>query len=88
MQKYIFGVVALTAISLSNPASADAIDGHWWHAASGKHLRIYGPAITTLGGDKIGGDYVRHGFRYIIPVSGQAAGKAVTMSVIDDDTGH
>ena len=85
VQKYVLGVVALAAISISNPASADAIDGHWCHAASGKHLRIDGPAITTPGGNKIEGDYDRHGFRYIVPVAEQAAVKAVTMSVIDDE---
>ena len=85
MQIYILGVVALAAISISNPASADAIDGDWCHAASGKQLRIDGPAITTPGGNTITGDYDRHGFRYIIPASAQPAGKAVTMSVIDDD---
>ena len=52
VQKYVLGVVALAAISISNPASAGAIDGHWCHAASGKHLRIDGPAITTPGGKK------------------------------------
>ena len=85
MQNYILGVVALAAISISNPASADAIDGDWCHAASGKHLRIDGPAITTPGGNTITGDYDRPGFRYFIPAPEHPVDKAVTMSVIGDD---
>ena len=72
-------------IAAADPVSADAIDGHWCHAASGKSLSIDGPTITTPGGNTITGDYDRHGFRYIIPASEQPAGKAVAMSVIDDD---
>lgn len=85
MQKYILGALALVLIAAAQPVSADAIDGHWCHAASGKRLSIDGPAITTPGGNHITGDYDRHGFRYIIPAPEQPAGKAVTMSVLDDE---
>ena len=85
MQNLPLGALALAALFLVSPASADAIDGHWCHAASGKRLSIDGPAITTPGGNHISGDYDRHGFRYIIPAPEQPAGKAVTMNVLDDE---
>jgi hypothetical protein len=86
MHKMILGVVALAAILSSKPVSADAIDGDWCHAGSGRHLSIDGPAITTPGGNKIAGDYDRHGFRYTIPASEQPAGGVVTMHITDDET--
>jgi hypothetical protein len=73
MQNLPLGALALAALFLVSPASADAIDGHWCHAASGKHLIIDGPVITTPGGNQITGDYE------------QPTGKAVTMNVLDDE---
>lgn len=77
--------LVLAASMFSVPALADAIDGNWCHNG-GKRLSINGPAITTPGGNKITGDYDRHGFRYVVPAGEPAAGGTVDMVLIDDDT--
>lgn len=65
--------------SLSRPAFADAIDGHWCDDGK-KHLEINGPSIVTPAGASLKGDYDRHGFRYVEPTTG----KSVTMTLLGE----
>ena len=88
MKRLITGAAALAAICISNPVSADSIDGDWCHAASGKHLNVDGPTIITPGGKRIEGDYHRHGFSYKIPAGEKAAGATVNMTQQDEQTMH
>lgn len=69
------------------PARADAIDGNWCHPEAGR-LEILGPQITTPGGNRITGDYDRHGFRHVVPAEEPGAGANVDMVLVDDDTLH
>ncbi len=59
-------------------ALADAIDGDWCHA-DGRRLSINGPDIVTPGGARLKGDYDRHHFSYVAPVSEPGAGAPVAM---------
>ena len=63
------GRLILLLLGFSTPAFADAIDGHWCDATT-KHLEINGPSIVTPAGGRLTGDYDRHGFRYVEPVTG------------------
>ncbi len=67
----------LLLLAAASPALADAIDGQWCFASS--HLEIQGPSITTPGGNKIGGDYSRHGFRYVVPANEPDPGSEIVM---------
>ena len=56
-------------LGVTDPALADAIDGHWCDGGK-KHIEINGPSIVTPSGAKLKGDYDRHGFRYQEPGNG------------------
>ena len=65
------------------PARADSIDGDWCLGAN--HFTIEGPSITTPGGNKITGDYSRHGFAYVVPANEPGAGGQTTMSLLSEE---
>lgn len=66
------------------PASADAIDGQWCLGAS--HFAIDGPNILTPGGNRIQGDYSRHGFAYVVPTNEPGAGSRIEMVLLNEET--
>jgi len=79
-------LAALTAtveILAHKPVLADAIDGNW--CREGRHLAIDGPDLITPGGNRIKGNYDRHGFEYVVPTGEKGAGQPVSMVLQDDD---
>lgn len=81
------GVLAAVLLALSTPAFADAIDGTWCSADS-RQMAIDGPTIDTPGGNRITGNYDRHGFSYVVPDNEPQPGSTITMDLVDDDTIH
>jgi hypothetical protein len=77
--------IALAACLIANTAAADAIDGNWCQA-SGRHMNINGSQILTPHGKRLQGNYDRHAFSYVAPAGAPAAGKEISMSLVDDDT--
>ena len=76
---------ATGAVALSGaPARADAIDGEW--CLGGSHFAIDGPNILTPGGNRIQGNYSRHGFSYVVPASETGAGGEVHMILLNEET--
>jgi hypothetical protein len=75
--------VAAAALAAATPAHADAIDGEW--CLAGSHFKIEGPTIVTPGGNRIQGDYSRHGFRYIVPAGETGTGSEITMMLLDEE---
>jgi len=76
----------LTLVSLiaAGPAHADAIDGQWCLASS--HFEIDGSNIRTPGGNRVVGNYHRHGFTYVVPSNEQDAGAQVVMVLLNEET--
>ena len=68
----------------SSSASADAIDGQWCLGAT--HFAIDGPSILTPGGNRIQGNYSRHGFAYVVPGNEPGAGSAINMVLLNEET--
>ena len=64
-------------------ALADRIDGDWCNAL--RHFTIAGPTIVTPGGNRIQGQYDRHGFSYVVPANESGAGSEVVMRLINDE---
>jgi len=79
-------LVAVALLSTSLPARADAIDGEW--CRDGRRFRIEGTSIETYGGNRLTGDYRRHGFRYTAPAGEPDAGAIVDMILRHDDLIH
>lgn len=79
---------ALGLLLMAVPAWADAIDGDWCHAATGRRFSIRGPQIVTPGGKQMEGDYSRHWFTYVVPAPEPGAGKTVFMQLLDENTVH
>ena len=77
---------ALTVAAMAH-ARADVIDGHWCFTG-GKRISIQGPAIVTLAGSRIQGDYSRHFFSYLVPPTDPDAGQTVSMTLVNEDTVH
>jgi hypothetical protein len=77
----VAGVVLAIA---SDTASADAIDGDWCLGTS--HFAIDGPNIVTPGGNRIQGNYSRHGFDYVVPASEPGAGGVIDMVLLNEET--
>ena len=75
--------LALAAAFLPGPARADQIDGHWCYE-DGRNLSIDGPKIVTPGGNRIEGDYTRHGFSYTVPADEPGAGTLTAMNQLSD----
>jgi hypothetical protein len=73
-------IVAMTA----HAARADAIDGEWCLGPS--HFAIDGPNITTPGGNRIQGNYSRHGFDYVVPANEPGAGGRIDMVLLNEET--
>lgn len=67
------------------PAAADVIDGNWCHP-NGQRLSIRGPEIITPGGNKLSGNYDRHGFSYVVPAPEPAAGQPHIMQLLNENT--
>lgn len=78
----VTGFVA--AVTAASPSRADAIDGEWCLASS--HLSINGPDIVTPGGNRIVGNYDRHGFRYVVPPNEVGAGTEIVMVLLNEET--
>ncbi len=79
-------IIAVLALStLATAASVDAIDGNWCHN-DGRHFTIRGPAIVTLGGKQMEGNYSRHWFSYTVPAPEPGAGQTVFMTLADENT--
>jgi hypothetical protein len=72
------------ALALAQTARADAIDGQWCLAVS--HFAIDGPNIVTPGGNRIQGNYSRHGFDYVVPASEPGAGSVIDMVLLNEET--
>ena len=73
----ITGLGFVILIIAATSARADAIDGQWCYSTS--HLEIQGPTITTPAGNRIDGNYSRHGFRYVVPANEPDPGSEITM---------
>jgi hypothetical protein len=69
---------------LADTARADAIDGEWCLGSS--HFSIEGPNITTPGGNRIQGNYSRHGFDYVVPANEPGAGGRIDMVLLNEET--
>ena len=65
-------------------AHADAIDGQWCLGSS--HFAIDGPNILTPGGNRIQGNYSRHGFLYVVPANEPGAGNEIDMVLLNEET--
>ena len=76
---------ALGATNIARAASADAVNSHGFHAASGGHLGFDGPSQVTPGCKQITRDYDQRRFRYVISPSELLSGAAVTMALLDND---
>src|SRR5690348_6355890 len=77
------GLAACCACLLPSRALADAIDGEWCFGTS--HFAIDGPNILTPGGNRIQGNYSRHGFTYVVPVNEAGAGGEVNMVLLNEE---
>lgn len=77
-------LLAAAAAFVPAAARADSIDGHWC-ANDGRHVEIRGSAIETPKGTVTNGQYGRHDFTYVIPVSDPGAGDQVRMQLVSDD---
>jgi hypothetical protein len=83
----IIGAVAIATFMLyigCRSAHADAIDGEWCSGVS--HFAIQGPNILTPGGNRIQGDYSRHGFAYVAPANETDAGREISMMLLNEET--
>ena len=69
---------------MPTPARADAIDGEWCLGSS--HFAIDGPSILTPGGNRIQGNYSRHGFFYVVPANEPGAGGEIDMVLLNEET--
>ena len=80
---------ALMAWLILMPAAAraDQIDGHWCYK-DGRSFTIHGPQLFTPKGNKIRGDYDRHGFAYVVPKDEKGAGDKVLMQQQNDRILH
>ena len=81
------GVFVALSLSLTTPVLADAIDGNWC-SPDGRKMAIDGPTIDTPGGNRITGNYDRHGFSYVVPNNEPQPGSTITMDLVDEDTIH
>jgi hypothetical protein len=77
--------LSLCLASLSVPACADAIDGHWCHK-DGRRFSIRGPEILTPGGKGMEGNYSRHWFSYVVPIPEPGAGETIFMTLLNENT--
>jgi hypothetical protein len=78
-------VVAACGLNMwASHAYADAIDGQWCLASS--HFAIEGPNILTPGGNRIVGNYSRHGFTYVVPANELGAGTEIVMVLFNEET--
>ena len=78
-------MIAAGALCLaSQSARADAIDGQWCLGPS--HFAIDGPSILTPGGNRIQGNYSRHGFVYVVPTNEPGAGSQIDMVLLNEET--
>jgi hypothetical protein len=80
----LVATLAIAAGLSAGPARADAIDGQWCLGSS--HLAIEGPSILTPGGNRIQGNYSRHGFVYTIPANEPGAGGEINMALLNEET--
>lgn len=79
---FLVGFTGLAA--MASPSHADAIDGQWCLASS--HFAIEGPTILTPGGNRITGNYTRHGFTYVVPANEPGAGSEIVMALVNEET--
>ena len=60
-------------------ARADSIDGDWCAIDGAQRMNIQGPAMVTPGGNRIQGNYTRHGFDYVVPAGENGSGQPVNI---------
>jgi hypothetical protein len=77
-------IVAGALCVASSSARADAIDGQWCLGPS--HFAIEGPNILTPGGNRIQGNYSRHGFFYVVPTNEPGGGSQIDMVLLNEET--
>ncbi len=82
----VFFAVAFAIFLSATAAVADAIDGRWCNGA--EQFTIEGPTITTPAGNRLQGNYDRHGFDYIVPDGEAGAGDRVVMALQSDHLLH
>jgi len=80
----VIAVVVLGIFASPMPALADAIDGEWCLGTS--HFAIDGPNILTPGGNRIQGNYSRHGFVYVVPTNEPGAGVEINMVLLNEES--
>ena len=49
-------------------------------------MNLKGPNILTPGGNRIQGNYSRHGFVYVVPTNELGAGSQVDMVLLNEET--
>lgn len=79
----LVGLMVLLVLSAS-PVRADAIDGQWCLAAN--TFEIDGPNMRTPSGNRIVGNYDRHGFAYVVPANEPGAGTPIVMVLLNEET--
>ncbi len=77
-------MAAVIIFAASPSALADRIDGDWC-SASGKHLTIKGPEITTPYGVTMQGQYGRHEFVYIAPEGDPDAKTQIYLQLLSEE---
>ena len=77
-------LVAVACFAATSTAFADALDGDWCNAKSGK-LTINGSSIETPGGQVVSGDYSRHRFSYTAPAGDWNGGKSIVIQQLNED---
>ena len=56
-----------------------------WAPGGASHFAIEGPNILTPGGNRIQGNYSRHGFTYVVPVNEAGAGGEINMVLLNEE---
>ena len=76
-------LACIVLVATARSSRADAIDGEWCLASS--HFKIEVPNILTPGGNRIVGNYDRHGFTYVGPASEEGAGSEIVMVLLSEE---
>ena len=89
MQVRLIAALIATVLILATMSTtlADAIDGDWCHA-DGRHFSIRGSAIVTPAGTAMIGNYDRHFFSYLVPISEAGAGQTIFMTLYNENVVH
>jgi hypothetical protein len=82
-QRTIYLCAALMTWFGATSAFADVIDGDWCLGTS--HFSIDGPNIQTPAGNRVQGNYSRHGFSYVVPANETGGGSEITMVLLNEE---